>query len=107
VSLHGSYTGLAQELGKKLSELVYQQLEVINLDPKNYPKNKEKLKDKNAILVNDVITTARTCLAYHSQITVDKARVLGWVTLVDRTFGPGPVPVISAIKGEPVRIMES
>lgn len=106
INLPGSYTGLAQELGKAMSELAFQPVEVISLTKNNYLDTKKKFKDKNVILVNDVITTARTCLAYHTQITMDAAHVLGWATLIDRTFGPGPVPVISAMKGEAVMLLQ-
>ena len=106
LNLPGSYTGLAGELGKVMSELIFQPIEVVSLTKNNYLKAKEKLKGKNVILVNDVITTARTCLAYHTQITMDEAHVLGWATLIDRTFGSGPVPVISVIKGEEVILLQ-
>ena len=32
--------------------------------------------------------------------------VLCWASLVDRTFGPGPVPVVAAFTGEPVTMLE-
>jgi len=106
LNLPGGYTGLAQELAKSMSELAFQEIVAVSLTKNNYSEIKEKIKNKNVILVNDVITTARTCLAYHAQITMDNAGILGWATLIDRTFGPGPVPVISIMKGEAVVLLQ-
>ena len=62
-------------------------------------------KGKNAILVTDVITTARSSLEAHTKATLRGIPVLCWATLIDRTFGPGPVPVVSAFTGESVRVL--
>ncbi len=67
----------------------------------------QRIKGAKVIIVNDVITTARSCLELHTRLTIQGATVLGWVALIDRTFGPGPVPVIAAHTGEPVRLLES
>jgi len=64
-----------------------------------------KYKDKNTILVTDVITTARSSLEAHTKATLRGIPVLCWATLIDRTFGPGPVPVVSAFTGAPVRVL--
>ncbi len=64
----------------------------------------EKFKGKRAVLVTDVITTARSSLEAHTKATLRGIPVLCWATLIDRTFGPGPVPVISAFTGAPVRM---
>jgi len=106
LNLPGNYTGLAHELAKTMSELVFQPIEAISLTTSNYPEVREKLRNKNIIFVNDIVTTARTCLAYHSKITMDDASILGWATLIDRTLGPGPVPVISVMKGEAVVLLQ-
>lgn len=65
----------------------------------------EKYKSKNTILVNDVITTARSSLEAHTKATLRGIPILCWATLIDRTFGPGPVPVVSAFTGAPVRVL--
>jgi orotate phosphoribosyltransferase len=65
----------------------------------------EKYKGHNAILVTDVITTARSSLEAHTRATLRGIPVLCWATLIDRTFGPGPVPVVSAFTGAPVRVL--
>jgi hypothetical protein len=65
----------------------------------------EKYRGKNAVLVTDVITTARSSLEAHTKATLKNIRVLCWATLIDRTFGPGPVSVVSAFTGAPVRLL--
>jgi hypothetical protein len=65
----------------------------------------EKFKGCNAVLVTDVITTARSSLEAHTRATLRNIKVLCWATLIDRTFGPGPVPVVSAFTGDPVRVL--
>jgi hypothetical protein len=65
----------------------------------------KKYQGCNAILVTDVITTARSSLEAHTKATLRGIPVLCWATLIDRTFGPGPVPVVSAFTGEPVRVL--
>ena len=65
----------------------------------------ERYKGKNAILVTDVITTARSTLEAHSKATLRNIQVVSWATLIDRTFGPGPCPVVSAFTGEPVQLV--
>ena len=67
----------------------------------------EKYRNQPAILVNDVITTARSTLEAHSKATLRGIPVICWATLIDRTFGPGPVPVVSAFTGAPVRVLTS
>ena len=106
IQLHGSLTGLANVLSKKLSRKG-KEIEIINYD-KLIPGNgvSAKLRNANAILVNDVITTARSCVEIHTKVTMMHANVLCWTALIDRTFGPGPVPVVAAFTGEPVRLLE-
>jgi orotate phosphoribosyltransferase len=65
----------------------------------------EKYKGCASILVTDVITTARSSLEAHTRATLRGIPVLCWATLIDRTFGPGPVPVVSAFTGAPVRVL--
>ena len=65
----------------------------------------EKYKGCNTVLVTDVITTARSSLEAHTKATLRGIPVLAWATLIDRTFGPGPVPVVSAFTGAPVRLL--
>lgn len=103
LSLPGNETDLdkylAVELGSPESPLKVLQYPSLTKD------DRAMIRHKRVILVNDVITTARSCLEAHSNITMDKASVLCWAALVDRTFGPGPVPVVTAFTGQPVKII--
>jgi hypothetical protein len=65
----------------------------------------DKYKGKHAVLITDVITTARSSLELHTKATLKGIRVMCWATLIDRTLGPGPVPVVSSLTGEPVRVL--
>lgn len=106
LNLPGSYTGLAEALSKELAP-PGEQLEVIELDQFNIENGLgKKLKNSTVILVNDVITTARSCLEAHTRATMVGATVLCWAALIDRTFGPGPVPVVASFTGEPVTLLE-
>lgn len=107
INLPGGYTELATFLSTELAP-AGEALEVIayeELNPHNG--NSHALKGSQVILVNDVITTARSCLEAHTQVTMMGASVLCWAALVDRTFGPGPVPVVAAFTGEPVTLLEN
>lgn len=106
IQLHGSLSGLASVLSKALAKRG-EELEIINYD-KLIPGNgvSAKLKNANVVLVNDVITTARSCVEIHTKVTMMHANVLCWAAIIDRTFGPGPVPVVAAFTGEPVRLLE-
>ncbi len=106
VNLPGGYTELATFLSTELAP-PGESLEVIayeDLNPHNG--NSHILKGNQVVLVNDVITTARSCLEAHTQVTMMGASVLCWAALVDRTFGPGPVPVVASFTGEPVTLLE-
>jgi orotate phosphoribosyltransferase len=82
-------------------------IEVVNVEQLSSGKGRATwLRDMNVVLVNDVITTARTCLEAHTKATMMGARVMCWAAIIDRTFGPGPVPVVAGITGEPVRLLE-
>jgi hypothetical protein len=65
----------------------------------------QRLRGKNLVLVNDVITTARSSLEVHSRAAMLGASVMCWAALIDRTFGPGPVPIVTAFTGEPVKLL--
>lgn len=65
----------------------------------------KKYKGFNSILVTDVITTARSSLETHTKATLRGIPVVCWASLIDRTFGPGPVSVVSAFTGAPVRVL--
>lgn len=106
INLPGGYTGLADELAKALSTNGHDPIPVLQLEELYLSGGKNQLKDKNVILVNDVITTARSCLEAHTKATMFGATILCWTALVDRTFGPGPVSVIAAFTGEPVMLLE-
>lgn len=107
LSLPGSYAGLARVLSKTLAR-VGDSLEVVNVEQLSPVKGGRTnwLKDSHVVLVNDVITTARTCLEAHTRATLMGATVLCWAAIIDRTFGPGPVPVVAGMTGEPVRLLE-
>jgi len=106
VNLPGGYTGLAEILSQELGapgeplELV----EIKSLEPENGWS--KALKNEDVVLVNDVITTARSCLEAHTRVTMLGANILCWAALIDRTFGPGPVPVVAAHNGAPVTLLE-
>lgn len=108
LKLPGGYTYFAErlcamyaEFNPKLGEIPLEQY----LESKLSNGHAEKYRGKNAILVTDVITTARSSLEAHTKATLRGIRILGWATLIDRTFGPGPVPVISTFTGAPVRVL--
>lgn len=65
----------------------------------------DRFKGRNTILVTDVITTAKSSLEAHTKATLRGIPILCWATLIDRTFGPGPVPVVAAYTGSPVRVL--
>jgi|GEM_PF-701575 len=65
----------------------------------------DKFRGSYAVMLTDVITTARSSLEAHTKATLRGVPVLCWATLIDRTFGPGPVPVVSALTGAPVRLL--
>jgi hypothetical protein len=108
LKLPGGYSFFAERLTAMYSELV-PGTEEIPLE--QYLESKlsngfgSKYQGSNAILVTDVITTARSSLEAHTKATLRNIPVLCWATLIDRTFGPGPVPVVSAFTGEPVRLL--
>ena len=105
VSLAGSNTELPFHLAIQLAP-PNEELEVIPYQ-KVFAGNgiRSKMKNSNIVLVNDVITTARSCLEAHSRTVLMGSTVLCWAALVDRTFGPGPVPVVAALGGRPVTLL--
>lgn len=106
IQLPGSFTQLSSYLSRELAPRG-ENLEIISLDRVHAGNGiGTRLKNARVVLVNDVITTARSCLEAHTQTTVIGATVMCWAALVDRTFGPGPVPVVAAHTGEPVRLLE-
>ncbi|MCC6220747.1 MAG: hypothetical protein IT291_05855 [Deltaproteobacteria bacterium] len=106
INLPGGYTAFAEVLSKELCHSS-EPLEVLSLSSLN-PNNGgvAAVRQKRVVLVNDVITTARSCLEAHSKMTIMGANVMCWAALVDRTFGPGPVPVVAAFTGDPVTLLE-
>lgn len=108
LKLPGGYTFFAERLAALYSEVNPSAGEVI-LEP--YVEAKinnglgDKYRGKNAILVTDVITTARSSLEAHTKATLRGIHIACWATLIDRTFGPGPVPVVSAFTGASVRAL--
>ncbi len=108
MKLSGGYTFFAERLCAMLSELLPGHPEV-PLEPyveaKLFNGVGERYKGKPCILVTDVITTAKSSVEAHTKATLRGIPVLCWASLIDRTFGPGPVPVVSAFTGEPVRLL--
>lgn len=106
ISLPGSFAGVAKTLARTLSSSS-EPLEVVNAEQLNATSGRTSwLRGMNAVIVNDVITTARTCLEVHTRATVLGASVLCWAAIIDRTFGPGPVPIVAGYTGEPVRLLD-
>lgn len=107
LSMPGSYIGLARLLSRELAR-DGEALEVVSVEQLSAPTGHTNwLRDTNVILVNEVITTARTCLEAHTRATMLGATVLCWTAIIDRTFGPGPVSIVTAFTGEPVRLLEA
>ena len=108
LKLPGGYSFFAERLCAVYSELVGSKQDLPleqYLESKMSNGQAEKLKGKNVIIVTDVITTARSSLEAHTKATLKGIPVLCWATLIDRTFGPGPVPVVSAFTGASVRVL--
>jgi hypothetical protein len=108
LKLPGGYSFFAERLSAVLSELTPGRKEVPleqYLESKLFNGHGEKYRGLNAVLVTDVITTARSSLEAHTKATLKGIKVLCWASLIDRTFGPGPVPVVSAFTGAPVRLL--
>jgi hypoxanthine-guanine phosphoribosyltransferase len=108
LKLPGGFTFFAERLAALYSEVTRSATDVM-VEPYNEAKISnglgEKYRGKNAILVTDVITTARSSLEAHTKATLRGIQVLSWATLIDRTFGPGPVSVVSSFTGAPVRVL--
>ena len=108
LKLPGGYSFFAERLCAIYSELFSGGQEIPleqYLESKISNGHGEKYRGFNAILVTDVITTARSSLEAHTRATLKGIKVLCWATLIDRTFGPGPVPVVSAFTGAAVRLL--
>jgi hypothetical protein len=108
LKLPGGYSFFAERLCAVYSELYNGGKEIPleqYLESKLSNGHGEKYKGHSAILVTDVITTARSSLEAHTRATLRGIPVLCWATLIDRTFGPGPVPVVSAFTGASVRVL--
>lgn len=108
LKLPGGYTFFAERLCAFFSELVG---DVDEIPLEQYLESKmsnghgEKYKGANCVIVTDVITTARSSIEAHTKATLRGIPVLCWAALIDRTFGPGPVPVVAAFTGAPVRVL--
>ena len=106
LEMPGSSTNLAEALTSALTEEMITP-KVVTLEEFNTGNGKaSQVKGKNVVIVNDVITTGRSCLEAHSKLVLNGANVICWVALIDRTFGPGPVPVVATLTGEPVRLLD-
>ena len=108
LKLPGGYSFFAERLCAVYSELFNGGREIPleqYLESKLSNGHGEKYKGCSAILVTDVITTARSSPEAHTKATLRGIPVLCWATLIDRTFGPGPVSVVSAYTGASVRVL--
>ncbi len=107
LKMPGGYSFFGERLCAIYSEIIAQK----EIPIEQYVESKinngqgEKYKGYNAVLVTDVITTARSTLEAHTKATLRGIPVVCWATLIDRTFGPGPVSVVSACTGAPVRVL--
>lgn len=108
LKLPGGYSFFAERLSAVYTELITPGEEI---PVEQYLESKlsngfgTKYRGTSAVLVTDVITTARSSLEAHTKATLRGIPVLCWATLIDRTFGPGPVPVVSAFTGDAVRVV--
>ena len=108
LKLPGGYSFFAERLSTIYSELYGAGQDIPleqYLESKMSNGHGDKYRGYNTIMVTDVITTARSSLEAHTRATLKGVRVLCWATLIDRTFGPGPVPVVSAYTGAAVRVL--
>jgi hypothetical protein len=108
LKLPGGYSFFAERLCAVYSELYGRGQEIPleqYLESKMSNGHGEKYRGYPSVLVTDVITTARSSLEAHTRATLRGIPVLCWATIIDRTFGPGPVPVVSAFTGAPVRVL--
>lgn len=106
LKLPGGYSFFAERLCAIYSEIAHKEIPLEQyLEAKIMNGHGEKYRGKHAVLVTDVITTARSSLEAHTKATLRGIPVLCWATLIDRTFGPGPVSVVSAFTGAPVRML--
>ncbi len=107
LKLPGGYSVFAERLCAVYSELYAKQDVPLEqyLESKLSNGHGEKYRGSTAILVTDVITTARSSLEAHTKATLKGIQVISWASLIDRTFGPGPVSVVSAFTGAPVRVL--
>jgi hypothetical protein len=108
LKLPGGYSFFAERLAVVLSEMSPDGKEVPleqYLESKLSNGHGERYRGARAILVTDVITTARSSLEAHTKATLKGINIVCWAALIDRTFGPGPVPVASSFTGAPVRLL--
>jgi hypoxanthine-guanine phosphoribosyltransferase len=106
LKLPGGYSFFAERLCAVYSELWDDSIEFEQYIEANFSNGyAEKFKGKSAVLITDVITTARSSLETHTKATIRGIKVICWATLIDRTLGPGPVNVVSALVGSPVTLL--
>lgn len=105
VSLKSNFTELAEKLAYELAP-GGESLEVYDLEKIEAGNGIRKiLKGRPVVLVNDVITTGKSCLEAHNTTTLMGGSVQCWAALIDRTFGPGPVPVVASFTGAPITLI--
>ena len=108
LKLPGGYSFFAERLSVVFAEFRPNRKEVPLeqfLESKLSNGQGERFRGAGTILVTDVITTARSSLEAHTKATLKGINIMCWAALIDRTFGPGPVPVASAFTGSPVRLL--
>lgn len=105
VSMKTNFTELADKLAEELA-LDGKALEVVDLEKVEQGNGvRNVLRGKSVVLINDVITTGKTCLEAHNNTTLMGGIVHCWAALIDRTFGPGPVPVAACFTGSPITLV--
>lgn len=105
VSMKNNFTELAEKLSEELA-LDGKAIEVVELEKVEAGNGvRNILRGKSVVLINDVITTGKTCLEAHNNTTLMGGTVHCWAALIDRTFGPGPVPVAACFTGKPITLL--
>jgi len=107
VEMPGSTIGLAQAVAEAINDELGKMPNVISLNEFNKGNGaRSATKGKMVVIINDIITTGKSCLEAHSELCMTGAKVGCWLALIDRTFGPGPVSIVAAMTGDPVKLLD-
>ncbi len=106
IEMPGSAVDLGKTVADKMGEQVKRPDVILLEGTENGDINISSIQGKTIVIINDVITTGRSCLEVHSKLTMKGGNVLCWVALVDRTFGPGPVSVIATLTGDSITLLK-